>query len=418
MADNALIPLLSYLGWSFLPNLGTQLLQSLYYRLTISAGTPHPTPGTPLYARDHRRIRIIVLTIYLLYTLAQSLYDVKIAGDFYTLLSVDPHRTTEKEIKTRLRRLAARYHPDKISQSADGTTSDEQSRIFLQLRLAGETLTNPSHKYAYTHFGPGILTHLPKPDETTGVGTSTTTKQLSLQTAQLVTIALRQKVPSYITTLLFVFILNTFFLPGKQGGKFWRYLIISASFVLEVYLLTHEVPALPGAMDAMLAWLRGFTKLGDLLPPHLLPFQILGVSGKLALSLNIFVSQVGALFPSASGAAGGDGTAQMKSWLAGLNSNLSNLAMVGARVDQEAGGLLQLQFAPYKGMPGQVRELRRGMKEAMVMGSIRGHAEVREAVKRVVDRRKAAAPERGPREGPRPDGADVVDLLNSDEQFT
>ncbi|KAK5075881.1 hypothetical protein LTR70_002658 [Exophiala xenobiotica] len=415
MADSAIVPLLSYLGWSFLPNLGTQVLQNIYYRITISAGVAHPQPGTSIYARDHRRIRVLVLSLYLLYTLAQSLYDVKIAGDFYTLLSVDPHHTTEKEIKTRLRRLAARFHPDKVSQSADGTTNDEQSRMFLQLRLAGETLTNPSHRYAYTHFGPGILTHLPKPEE----NTTTTAKQLSLQTAQLVTLALKQKLPSYISTLVFIFVLNTFFLPGKQGGKFWRYLVISGSFVLECYLLTRDVPALPGALDIVVTWLRTYTKLGDLLPPHLLPFQLLDVSGRLALSLNIFISQISVLFPAASGALppGGEGSMQMRGWVQQLNSNLANLAGVSNRIDQEAGGLLQLQFAPYKGQPAQVRELRRGMKEGMVMGSVRSHPEVREAVRRVVERRKAAIRGGDGGSAARGDGADVVDLLNSDEQF-
>src|SRR5690349_14927017 len=115
MSSSNIAPIFSYLGWAFLPNLATQFLQSIYYRITLSAGTPHPQPGTALYARDYRRIRILVLISYLLYTLAQSLYDVKLAGDFYTLLSIDPYHTTEKEIRTRLRRLAARYHPDKQS---------------------------------------------------------------------------------------------------------------------------------------------------------------------------------------------------------------------------------------------------------------------------------------------------------------
>jgi len=160
MADSAIVPLLSYLGWSFLPNFGTNILQNVFYRVTIRAGQPHPQPGTQQYARDHRRIRVVVLCLYLVYTLAQSLYDVKLAGDFYTLLSVDPYRTTDKEIKSRLRRLAAKFHPDKIA----ATPNSDQTQ-FLQLRLASETLTTPSHRYAYTHFGPAVLTHLPKPDE-------------------------------------------------------------------------------------------------------------------------------------------------------------------------------------------------------------------------------------------------------------
>ena len=60
---------------------------------------------------------------------------------------------------------------------------------------------------------------------------------------------------------------------------------------------------------------------------------------------------------------------------------------------------------------GHVRELRRGMKEGMVTSGVRGHPEVQEAVRRVTERRKKV------RNHNSRDGGDVVDLLNSDEQF-
>ncbi|KAJ9662798.1 hypothetical protein H2198_001250 [Neophaeococcomyces mojaviensis] len=415
MADSAIVPLLSYLGWSFLPNIGTNLLQNVYYRVTISAGQPHPQPGTGRYARDHRRIRVLVLCLYLVYTLAQSLYDVKLAGDFYTLLSVDPYRTSDKEIKSRLRRLAAKFHPDKM---AAGTASSDETH-FLQLRLASETLTTPSHRYAYTHFGPAIVIHLPKSDENS-------TKR-ALETATLVTIALKNKIPSYILTLLFVLALNTFVLPSRQSGKFWRYLIIFASFVLEFYLLTHDVPALPSILDSTIAFLRARTTLGNLLPPHLLPFQILQISTQLALSLNIFISQVSVLFPSAAILNSSSSPEQFRAWLAQLNQALVTLSTGTSRIDEEATGLLQLRFAPYKGQPEHVRELRRGMKEGMLMGVVRSNLEVQDAVRKALDRRKerkgatghtsTALRHRAAEGGGRADGTDVVDLLNSDEQF-
>ena len=58
------------------------------------------------------------------------------------------------------------------------------------------------------------------------------------------------------------------------------------------------------------------------------------------------------------------------------------------------------------------------MKEGMVMGSIRSHPEVREAVSRLVERRKANWMTGGVERSSRADGADVVDLLHSDERFT
>lgn len=423
MADSAITPLFSYLGWSFLPNFGTQIVQSIYYKITISAGQPHPQPGTPQHARDYRRIRVLVLCLYLLYTLTQSLYDIKLAGDFYTLLSLSPSTATDKEIKTRVRRLAARYHPDKIS-------SEDQigNKIYLQLRLASETLTNPSHRYAYTHFGPSILTHLPKPEDQT---TPQNPKQLSLETAQLVILALKQKIPSYLLSLLFVVALNTFFLPARQGGKYWRYLILAASFALESYLITHDIPALPLSISTPLHYLQTYTSLSSLLPPHLLPFQLLNLTSSLALSLNIFISQISALFPTAAPPDAND-PAALRTWLTALTTNLSTLSTQTARIDTEASTLLQTQFVPYKGDPTSVRDLRRGMKEGMVIGSVRMHPEVQGAVRRVLERRKRSLQGNGSGTGIgtgtsrdhtasqqiRPDGADVIDLLESDEQFT
>ena len=117
MSNSAITPFLSYLGWSFLPNLATSFVQSIYYRLTLRAGTAPPRPGTPQFARDYRRVRIFVLTLYLIYTILQSLYDVKLQGDFYTLLAISPYTTSDREIKSKFRRLAAKFHPDKLTHS-------------------------------------------------------------------------------------------------------------------------------------------------------------------------------------------------------------------------------------------------------------------------------------------------------------
>lgn len=104
------------------------------------------------------------------------------------------------------------------------------------------------------------------------------------------------------------------------------------------------------------------------------------------------------------------------------------------RVDDEASGLLRLQFAPYKGQPEHVRDLRRGMKEGIQMGVVRSAPEVQDAVRRALEERRRRGNAnvnvradqeksqdlrwRGAESVQRADGADVVDLLNSDEQFT
>lgn len=48
-------------------------------------------------------------------------------------------------------------------------------------------------------------------------------------------------------------------------------------------------------------------------------------------------------------------------------------------------------FAPFKGDKTSVNTLRRGMKDSLVLGSVRSSPEVKEAVKQVVQRKRSAA---------------------------
>lgn len=143
---------LSLAGWTFLPNVSTasqrscheqeqstdsfQLVtgwvQSFWYSFTIRAGDPKPQPGTPRYLAHRRIIHIIVVSAYLLYTIYEADWDIRRASDFYQDLGI-PHTATEKEIKSRFRRLAAIYHPDKVSSSTPGSED-----FFVHLRLAQE----------------------------------------------------------------------------------------------------------------------------------------------------------------------------------------------------------------------------------------------------------------------------------------
>lgn len=96
--------LLSLAGWYILPNLATTYVQSFYYTLTTRAGDPKPSPGTPRYARDRKRIQILVILVYLAYTLFEAGYQLRKDGDFYSLLGVG-HDVDEGGIGRRFRRL-------------------------------------------------------------------------------------------------------------------------------------------------------------------------------------------------------------------------------------------------------------------------------------------------------------------------
>ncbi|KAL9601268.1 MAG: hypothetical protein Q9219_002673 [cf. Caloplaca sp. 3 TL-2023] len=145
--------LLSYVGWTFLPNLVTGWVQSLYYGITIRAGDPKPQPGSPKYLKHRQRIHIAVIVIYLLYTIYEADYWVRVNGDFYQDLDL-PVNVDEKKIKSRFRRLAAIYHPDKAISPEDHANAEA---YFVRLKTAQDTLTDATKRFAYDRFGPDML---------------------------------------------------------------------------------------------------------------------------------------------------------------------------------------------------------------------------------------------------------------------
>lgn len=355
MSNSALGGIFSFFGWSFIPGYATSFLQTLYYKLAFRVGDPTPQPGTALYAKHHRRIRVFVLCFYLVYTLVQGLYDIKLAGDFYTALGVTPYNS-DREVKARFRRLAARSHPDKVSQYGDALPAAEA--LFVHYKLAQDTILDPVKRFAYDRFGPKIVQ----------------TQHPGLRTIRdYVYVGLRFLVPEYAVGAVSLVALNYFYFP--RWGQYWRLYAISTLVFLELYFLTHNFDPPCSITHFGKVAQRIFS---DLLPPHLLPFQILSLARKLSISLNIFISQLAP--PAARSKADEDRQTQQQ---------IMHLNQAATRLDQEAAGLLIFGFAPFKGDAEKLTMLRKGMKDGVVQGAVRNSPEVRDAVRRVIDRKKA-----------------------------
>jgi hypothetical protein len=234
----------------------------------------------------------------------------------------------------------------------------------VQLRLAQDTLLDPAKKFAYERFGPGVV-RIVQP------GLKTTTDYVYL--------GLRSKMPEYVGNLVMLVLLNYVWL--SRWGQFWRYFAVAVMAFLELFFLTHNwtPPTLLSragvAMHAMFP---------QLLPAHLLPFQILSVARRLSMSLNIFISQLAP--PSAKAQA--DPNQQ-------ILQQVAHLSQVASGVDAEATSLLQLQMAPFKGSGQDVRALRNGMRESLVSTAVRSNPAVRKAVQDAIARRRVVESETG-----------------------
>lgn len=132
--------------------MATQFIQSLYYGVSIRAGDAKPTPGSPRHTKHRRRIHILVIVIYLLYTVVEADWEIRRKGDFYQDLGVSPD-VDDRGIKSRFRRLAALHHPDKIAQNSPESRADSDN-FFVHLKLAQDTLLDPTKRFAYDRFGP------------------------------------------------------------------------------------------------------------------------------------------------------------------------------------------------------------------------------------------------------------------------
>ncbi|OBU00569.1 hypothetical protein VE01_01184 [Pseudogymnoascus verrucosus] len=346
--------LLSLAGWAFLPNLATNALQSVWYGITIRAGDPKPQPSTPLHNTHRRRIHIAVITTYLLYTIYEAHHTIRQSSDYYQDLGL-PHSASDREIKSRFRRLAALYHPDKVAETATSTD------FFRHLKTAQDTLLNPAARFAYDRFGPDI------------VGWANKSSIRDYLTVGAVGI-----MQYYGIGAVMMYVLG---LTGHlQFGVYWRWFGLLSLAVLEAHIASR--PYAPRFASHLLNPL--LTNVGGQ-PPYL-PFQLIAILRKCALTLFIALSQLGPLLSSPQAAAK-SGTEEER-----LTRQVERIAALAGAADAEASRLVAMEMAPFVGDEGAVREVQRRTSEWLVSNTIRSDPEVRDALGNVLKRRRVDAP--------------------------
>ncbi|KAG6001992.1 hypothetical protein E4U43_001201 [Claviceps pusilla] len=346
---------MSLIGWSFLPDIVSSFLQTVYYGITIRAGDPKPAPGSPQYTRHRRRIRLLVLTAYLLYTIYEADHETRRLSSYYADLNV-PITATDREIKSRFRRLAAVHHPDKTGSSSEAAT--ESAAYFIHLKLASDTLQDAAKRFAYERFGADITSW-----------------------AQCVTIrdfvsqgVLYNILPHYALAAAMLYLMGLF--GYMDVGRFYRWLILMALCLGEVHAATRA----------------GFSPLLNLVnllittltrrPPYL-PFQLAALLRKLTLSMSISLSQIAPLLAPPSSAKTNKPAADEDSPQA-LRESLAALEGMSKQLDADTGRLMDMEVAPFKGDPAVVNNIRGQMQEWLVQNTIRADPMVKDALKTIL----------------------------------
>ncbi|KKA29713.1 hypothetical protein TD95_005289 [Thielaviopsis punctulata] len=347
---------LSILGWCFLPSMVSGWVQSFWYSITIRAGDPRPPPGSPRYVKHQRIIQALVISVYLVYTVVEADYEISRAGNFYSALGVTPD-ASDREIKSRFRRLAAIHHPDKSTASAETSTSAD---FFIMLKTAADTLADPAKRFAYDRFGPGV--HEWK---------HCTTIFDFLQRG-----VADRFVPHYLGTAVVLYIFGFFGI--MDTGRLWRWMLLVSMAVVEVTLLTR--PVMPTAFSRVMNPLLGLL-VGR--APYV-QFQVIALLRRLSITIAIALAQLTpVLFPSNGAAAKAE---------AALSQSLGRMQALTVGLEKEVSAVLNVEFAPFKDDVGLINMLRGQVQDWLVQNTIRSDPMVVDAMGNTLRKRRSDAP--------------------------
>lgn len=335
------------------PQLVTGWVQGFWYNFTIRAGDPKPQPGSQKYLVHRRRIHLMVVSAYLLYTIYEADWDIRRASDFYQDLGVS-HSASERDIRSKFRRLATIHHPDKVSSSAPSADG-----YFVHLKLAQDTLLNPAKRFAYERFGPEVANW-----------------QRCSSIRDYLVRGLQTTIPYYGAAAIFMYILGL--LGYLEWGKYWRWLTLVILCVFELHTISRPYFP-PVAAQFLNPLLTTFTNH----PPYL-PFQLILLARKLSVTLYIAFSQIGPLLSPRGGAPQGDSEAALK-------QQLERLQATARATDIETTRLVEMEMGPFRDEQA-AGAIKARVKEWLVKNTIRNDPEVRDAIGRTFKKRRSEAP--------------------------
>lgn len=302
------------------------------------------------------------MSAYLLYTIYEADFELRRASSFYTDLGV-PLAASERDIKTRFRRLAALHHPDK----AGGDAADANA-YFVHLKTAADTLLDPARRFAYDRFGPDVVTWTH----------CVTIRDFVIRGAQVL-------IPYYGVAAVAMYAAGL--LGYLDWGRYERWLVLAAMFVFELHTVTR--PSHPALFSRVVNPLLALLAPGR---PAYLPFQAVSLARKLSITLYIAFSQIGPLLNADTTQGRVSVQPQGAAEEALVRQNLDRLEAMARGLDTDASRLLDMEMSPYAGDPTLLAGMRVKVKEWLVQNTIRSDPMVRDALGRSFKKRRIDAP--------------------------
>ena len=260
---------------------------------------------------------------------------------------------------------AALYHPDKLQLDSPASYAAAETH-FVRLKTAQDTLTDPIKRFAYERFGPEILTWSHCVTARDYISRGLTAVQG----------------PLYAGTIG-AMIGISFFSTFLSTGKFWRYLFLALLIVLEGHTISRPYisPVLEKLINPAVVGLTAGVH------PPILPFQLLALARKATFTLFIALSQLSGLFEDPNKIKAGKKEGEVMDL-----AQLARLEGLAKNNEQEAQRLLAMDLAPFIGDEGASKELKGRVRDWLVNNTIRSDPEVRDAMGKVMQRRRVGAP--------------------------
>lgn len=251
-------------------------------------------------------------------------------------------------------RRTVQYHPDKVS----GADRAAVEAIYVRLQLARDTLVDPAKRFAYDRFGPEIL-------QWQGVKTI----------RDYVFTGVQNIAGYYIGTGGVLVLLSV--LGYLQSGKFWRYWVMAALFMLELHVMTR--PTFPAVLTKFVNPILATTRTR---PPYL-PFQLLALLRKLAVTFFIAMTQLSPLLKATQPQVSPDGSISPQQL-----KNLDDLTMA---TDMELTRLFRQEVTPFAVEESALRSLKGSLRDWLVQNTVQNDPEVKGAIARVLEQRRGEA---------------------------
>lgn len=161
-----------------------------------------------------------------------------------------------------------------------------------------------------------------------------------------------------------------------QAGKFWRYLVMAGLFAVEIYVMTR--PHFPTTLTNVI---NPFLVSTGLRPPYL-PFQILELLRKIAVTFFIAMAQLGPLIKNPNSKPSAPDSTVVTA------QHVDRLEALSKATDAEITRLMGLELAPYASEDPTLKPLRGSLKEWLIHNTIQNNPDVKRAMNEVFARRR------------------------------